>query len=37
MRKLAVLSIATLLVTGLVCGSAIAREYKIGYVDMAKV
>jgi outer membrane protein len=37
MKKIVVLSIAALFVIGLLCGSAAAKEYKIGYVDLAKV
>lgn len=37
MKKIVVLSIAALFVIGLLCGNAAAKEYKIGYVDLAKV
>ena len=40
MRKLAVLAVALLFVSGLLVGAAgqaFAKEYKIGYVDLAKV
>ena len=37
MKRIVVLSIAALFVIGLLCGNAVAKEYKIGYVDLAKV
>jgi outer membrane protein len=37
MKRIVVLSIAALFVIGLLCGNAAAKEYKIGYVDLAKV
>lgn len=37
MKKIVILSIAALFVIGLLCGNAAAKEYKIGYVDLAKV
>ena len=37
MKKIVVLSIAVFFVIGLLCGNAAAKEYKIGYVDLAKV
>lgn len=37
MKKIVVLSIAVLFAVGLLCGNAVAKEYKIGYVDLAKV
>jgi outer membrane protein len=37
MKKIVGLSIAALFVIGLLCGNAAAKEYKIGYVDLAKV
>lgn len=37
MKKTVVLGIAAFFVIGLLCGSAAAKEYKIGYVDLAKV
>jgi outer membrane protein len=37
MRKMIVLAIAVLFIAGLLCGNAVAKEYKIGYVDLAKV
>ena len=37
MKRIVVVSIAALFIIGLFCGSAIAKEYKIGYVDLAKV
>jgi len=37
MKKIVVVSIAALFVIGLLCGNAAAKEYKIGYVDLAKV
>jgi len=37
MRKIVILTVAMLCVIGLACGSAAAKEYKIGFVDLAKV
>lgn len=37
MKKIIVLAIAALFTIGLFCGDALAKEYKIGYVDLAKV
>jgi len=37
MRKIVVLGIAALFVIGLLCGNATAKEYRIGYVDLARV
>lgn len=37
MKRIAVLAIAAFFIAGLLCGNAAAKEYKIGYVDLAKV
>lgn len=37
MKRIAVLAIAVFFAIGLFCGSAAAKEYKIGFVDLAKV
>ena len=37
MKKIVVLAVAVLFIAGLFCGNALAKEYKIGYVDLAKV
>ena len=37
MKKLAVVAIMIFFVAGLLCNNAFAKEYKIGYVDLAKV
>lgn len=37
MKKIVILGIAVLFIVGLVCGNAMAKEYKIGFVDLAKV
>lgn len=37
MKKIAVLVIAAIFIIGLICSNAFAKEYKIGYVDLAKV
>jgi outer membrane protein len=37
MKRIVVLTIAMLCIAGLVCGNAAAKEYKIGFVDLAKV
>ena len=37
MRKIAVLVVAMFFIAGLVCGNAAAKEYRIGFVDLAKV
>lgn len=37
MKKIVVVVVAAFFVIGILCGSAAAKEYKIGYVDLAKV
>lgn len=37
MKKIVGLGIAVLFIASIVCGSAFAKEYKIGYVDLAKI
>lgn len=37
MKRTVVLVIAALFIVGLLCGNAVAKEYKIGFVDLAKV
>lgn len=37
MKKIVFLAIAVFCIAGLVCGNAMAKEYKIGFVDLAKV
>lgn len=37
MKKIAILGVAVIFVIGLLCGNAAAKEYKIGFVDLAKV
>ena len=37
MKRMVVLTIAAFFAVGLLCGNAAAKEYKIGFVDLAKV
>ncbi|MDP3791195.1 MAG: OmpH family outer membrane protein [Candidatus Omnitrophota bacterium] len=37
MKKIVVLAVTAFLVIGLACSNAAAKEYKIGFVDLAKV
>ena len=37
MKRIVVLTIAAFFAVGLLCGNAAAKEYKIGFVDLAKV